>query len=65
MHRFTKIEQQSGEVVAEILAAAERLKADMIVMPIEDAKGLVEMLSGRTTQQVLRRAPCPVLAAPA
>ena len=60
-----KIEQQSGEVVAEILAAADRLKADMIVMPTEGAKGIVEMLRGSTTQQVLRRAPCPVLAVPA
>jgi len=60
-----KIEHKSGEVVAEILAAADRLKADMIVMPTEGAKGLVEMLRGSTTQQVLRRAPCPVLAVPA
>ena len=60
-----KLEQRSGEVVAEILAAADRLKADMIVMPTEGAKGIVEMLRGSTTQQVLRRAPCPVLAVPA
>lgn len=59
------IEQRSGEVVTEILAHADRLKADLIVMPTAGAKGLAEMLRGSTTQQVLRRASCPVLAVPA
>ncbi len=60
-----KLEQSSGEVVAEILAAEARLNADIIVMPTAGAKGFVEMLRGSTTQQVLRRVQCPVLAVPA
>jgi nucleotide-binding universal stress UspA family protein len=60
-----RIEQRSGDVVAEILAHADHIKADLIVMPTAGAKGLVEMLRGSTTQQVLRRASCPVLAVPA
>jgi nucleotide-binding universal stress UspA family protein len=60
-----KIEHQSGDVVTEIIAAANRLNADMIVMPTAGAKGFFEMFRGSTTQQVLRRAPCPVLAVPA
>lgn len=60
-----KLEQRSGDVVTEILAAADRLNADLIVMPTAGAKGFVEMFRGSTTQQVLRRAPCPVLAVPA
>jgi nucleotide-binding universal stress UspA family protein len=60
-----KIEQRSGNAVTEILSAANLLDADMIVMPTAGAKGFVEMFRGGTTQQVLRRAPCPVLAVPA
>jgi len=59
-----KLEQRTGDVVTEILAAADRHSADLIVMPTEGAKGFIEMFSGSTTQQVLRRAPCPVLAVP-
>jgi nucleotide-binding universal stress UspA family protein len=58
-------EQRSGPVVATILGAVEDTQADLIVMPTAGKKGLLEMLSGSTTQQVVRRAPCPVLAVPA
>jgi nucleotide-binding universal stress UspA family protein len=51
--------------VAEILAVAERVQADVIVMPTAGERGLLEMLAGSTTQQVVRRARCPVLAVPA
>jgi nucleotide-binding universal stress UspA family protein len=51
--------------VATILDAVEDTQADLIVMPTAGKKGLLEMLSGSTTQQVVRRAPCPVLAVPA
>lgn len=57
-------EQRNGPVVPTILDTAERTKADLVVMPTA-GRGLLEMLSGSTTQQVVRRAPCPVLAVPA
>jgi nucleotide-binding universal stress UspA family protein len=62
--RFRR-EQHGGPVVAEILAVAERVQADVIVMPTAGERGLLEMLAGSTTQQVVRRARCPVLAVPA
>jgi nucleotide-binding universal stress UspA family protein len=58
-------EQRSGSVVDTILDTAERTKADLIVMATAGGRGLLEMLSGGTTQQVVRRAPCPVLTVPA
>jgi nucleotide-binding universal stress UspA family protein len=61
---FTK-EQRTGPVIEAILDAAERVEADVIVMPTAGEQGLLEMLRGSTTEQVLRRARCPVLAVPA
>jgi len=63
-YRFTQ-EQRTGPVVETILDAAERLKADVIVMPTAGEQGLFEMLRGSTTDKVVRRARCPVLAVPA
>jgi nucleotide-binding universal stress UspA family protein len=62
--QFTQ-EQRTGPVVEEILGAAERVKADIIVMPTAGEQGLIEMVRGSTTDLVLRRARCPVLAVPA
>ena len=58
-------EQVDGEVVAEILRAAQRLESDVIVMPTAGHQTFLEMLRGSTTEQVLRKARCPVLAVPA
>ena len=54
-----------GKVVDEILAAAERLPADLMVMVTAGRDGLLETLRGGTTEQVLRRVPCPLLTVPA
>jgi nucleotide-binding universal stress UspA family protein len=54
-----------GDPVEEIVAAAERLRADLIVMPTEGRHGVFDALRGSTTERVLRRALCPVLAVPA
>jgi nucleotide-binding universal stress UspA family protein len=54
-----------GETVDEIVAAAERLGANLIVMPTAGRHGVFEVLRGSTTDRVLRRAPCPVLGVPA
>jgi nucleotide-binding universal stress UspA family protein len=53
-----------GEPVDEIAAAAELVRAELIVMPTEGRHGVFDALRGSTTERVLRRARCPVLAVP-
>lgn len=53
-----------GKVVDEILATADRMPADLVVMVTAGREGLVENLRGGTTEQVLRRARCPLLTVP-
>ena len=57
--------QRDGEPVEEIAAAAERVRADLIVMPTEGRHGVFDALRGSTTERVLRRSRCPLLAVPA
>lgn len=54
-----------GRIVDGILAAADTLPADLIVMVTSGREGLRETLRGSTTEQVLRRAGCPLLTVPA
>jgi nucleotide-binding universal stress UspA family protein len=61
---FARIHRE-GEPVAEILAAAELVGADLIVMPTAGRAGVFEVLRGSTTERVLRQARCPLLAVPA
>ena len=56
---------RKGEVVTEILAAADQLDADLLVMATKGHQGFLDVLRGSTTEQVLRRVSCPVLAVPA
>ncbi len=56
---------RDGEPVAQIAAAAEHVRADLIVMPTAGRSGAFEALRGSTTERVLRQAPCAVLAVPA
>jgi nucleotide-binding universal stress UspA family protein len=49
---------------AAILAAAESHAADLIVMATAGHDGVLDALRGSTTEQVLRRASCPLLAVP-
>jgi nucleotide-binding universal stress UspA family protein len=56
---------REGDPVDEIVAAAEAVKAELIVMPTEGRHGVFDALRGSTTERVLRRARCPVLAVPA
>lgn len=53
-----------GEVVPTILAYAGECRADLIVMATDGRTGLLDALRGTTTEQVLRRAQCPLLAVP-
>ena len=55
---------RSGDVVAQILAAAEQGAADLIVMATEGQQGFLDAIRGSTTERVLRQAPCPLLAVP-
>jgi nucleotide-binding universal stress UspA family protein len=51
----------TGLPATEIAAEAERLEAGMIVMPPRSHGRLEHFLAGRTTDLVMRTAPCPVL----
>lgn len=54
----------TGELVPAILRVATEMRADLIVMPTEGHTSWGDTLQGSTTEQVLRQAPCPVLAIP-
>ena len=51
-----------GDPRDEILAAAKRLDADVIVMGTHGRRGLSRAVLGSVTESVLRRAECPVVA---
>lgn len=55
---------REGEVVEQILQTAADISADMIVMSTKGRSGFLDALRGSTTEQVLRRARCPLLAVP-
>lgn len=59
------IELRQGPVIETILAYAKEIKADLIAMPTQGRRGLLDALRGTTTERVLHEAPCPVYAAPA
>jgi nucleotide-binding universal stress UspA family protein len=56
-----QIEHQSGAPHAAILEAAERLKADLIVMGTAGLTGLSHFLIGSTAERVVRVSTVPVL----
>lgn len=61
------VEQQvvpSGKPATEILALAGETKANLIAMVTDGAHGFLDVFRGSTTDQVVRNAPCPVLAIP-
>jgi nucleotide-binding universal stress UspA family protein len=53
-----------GVVVYEILEAAGWFQPDLIVMATEWRHGFLDALRGSTTERVLRRTACPLLAVP-
>jgi hypothetical protein len=55
----------TGDVVEEIVGAAEEQAVDLVVMATHGHDGFLDALRGSVTEQVLRRARCPVLAVPA
>jgi len=54
-----------GPTVETILTDANTCLADLLVMPTAGRHGFLDALRGSTTEQVLRRAPCALLALPA
>jgi nucleotide-binding universal stress UspA family protein len=55
---------QSGEPVDTILATMAELDTDLIIMATNGRDTLHQALAGSTTERVLRKATCPVLAVP-
>lgn len=55
---------RTGIVVDEILETADLHQSDLIVMATEWRHGFLDALLGSTTERVIRRAACPVLAVP-
>lgn len=56
---------REGDPVTEILAAAQASTANLVIMVTKGTDGFLDALRGTTTEQVIRQAPCPVLAVPA
>jgi nucleotide-binding universal stress UspA family protein len=54
-----------GPVIETIVATADRVDADLVVMATEGRHGFLDALRGTTTEAVLRRAHRPLLAVPA
>jgi nucleotide-binding universal stress UspA family protein len=52
---------REGDPAGEILRAAQFTNADLIVMGTHGWTGLARLLAGSVAEQVMRRAPCPVL----
>lgn len=50
-----------GDAAPELLDLAEQVKADLIVMGTHGRTGLTRLLMGSVAEQLVRRAPCPVL----
>lgn len=52
---------REGRAAAEVVAAAQALKVDLIVLSTNGRSGLKRMLLGSTAERIVGHAPCPVL----
>jgi nucleotide-binding universal stress UspA family protein len=52
---------RTGSPAAEIIEAAKRIPADLIVISTHGRTGLKQVFLGSVTEYVVRHAPCPVL----
>jgi nucleotide-binding universal stress UspA family protein len=50
-----------GDPAKEIVAAAQRMDSDLIILPTRGAGGVGEALIGSVARSVLRTSPCPIL----
>jgi nucleotide-binding universal stress UspA family protein len=55
-------EVRGGRAAREIVAVATDRGADLIVMGTQGRTGLAHVVYGSVAEQVIRKAPCPVLA---
>ena len=56
-----QIEVMMGDPAVEVLQAAKRLRANLIIMATHGRKGLRRFVLGSVAERVVREAPCPVL----
>ena len=56
-----EVEVLMGDPAVEVLQAAKRLRANLIVMATHGRKGLRHLILGSVAEHVVREAPCPVL----
>ena len=59
-----KKEVRSGDPTEEIISAANQFSADAIFMATAGHEGILDVLRGSTTEQIVRNAPCPLVAIP-
>ena len=52
----------SGNVVSAIIEKCQEVRADLIAMTTDGHNGFLDAIRGNTTEQVLRKATCPLLA---
>ena len=52
---------EHGNPKREIDLIANRLRADLIIVSVQDGNWLEHLLFGRHTDRILANAPCPVL----
>jgi len=57
-------QSRSGPVVDEILTVADDTEADLVAMVTQGHDGFLDALRGSTTERVLQRVRCPLLAVP-
>lgn len=58
------VEVRRGDAREAILAAVAEEEMDLVIMPSHGRAGLDRLLHGSVTSEVVRTAPCPVLAVP-
>ncbi len=57
-------EVRQGKPVEEIINATNQFSADAIFMTTAGHEGIFDVLRGSTTEQIVRQAPCPLIAVP-
>lgn len=55
---------REGETVAQVLAEAQEIGADLLTLGTHGRSGFERLLLGSVTEKLLRKAPCPVLTVP-
>jgi nucleotide-binding universal stress UspA family protein len=60
-HLHPQMEIRVGSPVAEIVAAAKDLHADLLCIGTHGRTGLAHLILGSQAERILREAPCPVL----